>query len=275
MQTRTPAVAGMFYPDDAEDLARTVQECYNHSLGPGGVSKNVRGILGVICPHAGLVYSGPTACRSFDAIAGNSYDLFVICGPNHWGIGSGVAALRDCQWETPLGMVRVSSEAAQKIVDNEDIIKLDHSAHAKEHSIEVQLPIIQKAFRDFEMLPISMMDQSMETATRVGRAIAKIARDQKTMIVGSSDLTHYEEDSRARKQDMALIEPMLRLDVGGFYDILESRRVSACGYGAIAATMVACKELGAKNGYQLGYSTSGDTTGDRSSVVGYASVVFA
>ena len=129
-------------------------------------------------------------------------------------------------------------------------------------------------FSNFKILPISLINQSKEIAQDVGLAIAKIAKKKNVMIIGSSDFTHYEPNEFAHEQDLALIEPILEMDVDRFYDVLEKRKVSACGYGAIASTIIACKELGATKGELLKYATSGDVTGDTSSVVGYGSIVF-
>lgn len=276
MQTRTPAVAGMFYPGEKNELKKSIKECFLHDFGPGKMppSNIKKKIFGVICPHAGYMYSGPIACHSFYAISSDISELFIIIGPNHWGIGSNVATIKDCKWSTPLGNVEVDSEMAEEISYLSDIIDIDYFSHTREHSIEVQVPILQEMYSDFKILPISMINQNMDVAKDVGLAIAKIAEKKKVMIIGSSDFTHYEQNEFAHKQDMALIEPILKLDVGEFYDVLEERNVSACGYGAIAATMIASKKLGATKGELLKYATSGDVTGDTSSVVGYGAIVF-
>jgi AmmeMemoRadiSam system protein B len=128
--------------------------------------------------------------------------------------------------------------------------------------------------KTFKILPIILNNQDYEFALEVGAAVAKLAAKRKSIIIGSSDFTHYEENEFAHSQDKALIEPILELDVEKFYRVLNERRVTACGYGAIASTMVACKELGATQGKLLKYATSGDIAGDKSSVVGYASIIF-
>jgi len=278
MQIRTPAVAGMFYPKEKEELKTTIRDCFLHSFGPGKVppAANDENILGVICPHAGYMYSGPIATNSFYSVSSQKPELVIIVGPNHWGIGCGVAAMKEGQWQTPLGNVEVDTESAIQINKITKIIELDFFSHTRDHSLEVQVPMLQEIYtHKFRILPIILINQDYRTAKEVGSAIAKIANTKKTMIVGSSDFTHYEENSYAHKQDKALIEPILDLDVEGFYRILQENQVSACGYGAIASTMVACKELGAKKGRLLKYATSGDVTGDKSSVVGYASIVFS
>ena len=276
MQIRTPAVAGMFYPSEKKELKKSIKECFLHKFGPGKIppSNIKKRIFGIICPHAGYMYSGPIACHSFYAISSYVPELFIIIGPNHWGIGSNVATMKDCKWNTPLGDVEVDSEIADEISHLSEIIDIDYFSHTREHSLEVQIPILQEMYSDFKILPISMINQNEDVAKNIGFVIAKIAEKKKVMIIGSSDFTHYEQNEFAHEQDMALIEPILKLDVKNFYDVLEDRNVSACGYGAIASTMVACKELGATKGELLKYATSGDITGDISSVVGYGSIVF-
>ena len=276
MQIRTPAVAGMFYPGEKNKLSKLIDDCFLHAFGPGEKPPKTNGgkIFGVICPHAGYVYSGPIACNSIYSISSVLPELFIIIGPNHWGIGRNVATMKDCKWETPLGKVEVDSESAEEISRLSQNIEPDFFSHTREHSLEVQIPILQKTFSDFKILPISLINQSKEIAEDVGIAISKIAKKKNTIIIGSSDFTHYESNEFAHEQDMALIEPILEMDVDRFYDVLQERRVTACGYGAIAATMVACKELGATKGKLLRYATSGDVTGDTSSVVGYGSIVF-
>lgn len=276
MQIRTPAVAGMFYPNEKKELKKVIKECFLHNFGPGKIppSNIKKKIFGVICPHAGYVYSGPIACNSFYEISSDLPNLFIIIGPNHWGIGSSVATMIDIKWETPLGEVEVDSEIAEEISKLTDVIEIDNFSHSREHSLEVQIPMLQEITTNFKIVPIALINQSKEIAIKVGTAVAKIAQKNKVMIIGSSDFTHYESNEFAHKQDSALIEPILELDVDRFYDVLHKRDISACGYGAIASTMIACKEIGATKGELLKYATSGDISGDKSSVVGYGSIIF-
>ncbi|MCE9651595.1 MAG: AmmeMemoRadiSam system protein B [Nitrosarchaeum sp.] len=276
MQIRTPAVAGMFYSGEKKELKKSIRDCFLHKFGPGKIppSNIQKKIFGIICPHAGYMYSGPIACHSFYEISSNSPELFIIVGPNHWGIGSSVATMKDCKWQTPLGEVEVDSETAEEISKIANVIEIDNFSHSREHSLEVQIPILQEMYTDFKIVPIALINQSKKVAHQVGLAMSKIARKKQVMIIGSSDFTHYEQNEVAHEQDKALIEPILKLDVDKFYDVLEKRNVSACGYGAIASTMIACKDLGATKGELLKYATSGDIMGDKSSVVGYGSIVF-
>ena len=278
MQNRTPAVAGMFYPKETEKLKSLVHDFFLSNYGPGKLppTDSTKKIYGVICPHAGYVYSGPIACQSFYAISSKPIELFIIVGPNHWGIGCNIASMKDCSWETPLGNVEVDSEAVEELANISELIELDFFSHTKEHSLEVQVPILQEVFSNkFKILPIALIDQTKNTAVELGRCIAKIAKKNNAMIIGSSDFTHYEENEFAHKQDMALIEPILNLDIEKFYEVLNAKKITACGYGAMATTMVTCKELGATKGELLKYATSGDVMGDKSSVVGYGSIIFS
>ena len=273
---REPVVAGQFYPNTKEELQQMINDCFTHRLGPGMESiHQEEKILGIISPHAGYVYSGPTACHSYKSISNLSPELVVIIGPNHFGVGKNVATMTDTKWLTPLGTVEVDSDAANQITKFSDVIEIDNYSHSRDHSLEVQIPMLQTIFSNsFKILPIILLEQDLETANEVGQAVSEIVKNNNAIIVASSDFTHYEENSFAYSQDKALIEPILELDVKRFYQVLIEKRVTACGYGAIASTMIACKNLGATKGELLSYTTSGDVSGDTSSVVGYGSIKF-
>ncbi|HJU14174.1 MAG TPA: AmmeMemoRadiSam system protein B [Candidatus Nitrosotalea sp.] len=278
MPIRTPAVAGMFYPKTKQELKSSIKECFLHKFGPGRMfpTESDEKVFGVICPHAGYMYSGPVAANSFYAISSMKPELVIIIGPNHWGIGRNVAAMKEGTWETPLGEVEVDSEAAVELSKASKTVDLDFFSHTRDHSLEVQVPMLQEIYpHKFKILPIILIDQTLSTARELGKAVAKVAKSRKAVILGSSDFTHYEENEFAHRQDGALIEPILKMDVEKFYSVLEERQVSACGFGAMASTMMACKELGATKTALARYATSGDVTGEKSSVVGYASVVFS
>ncbi|MFQ6025259.1 MAG: AmmeMemoRadiSam system protein B [Nitrosopumilaceae archaeon] len=278
MQVRTPAVAGMFYPKEKNELKAAIHDCFLHSFGPGKLppSESAQKIYGVICPHAGYMYSGPVAAHSYYAVSSEKYELAIIIGPNHWGVGCGVAAMKEGQWETPLGNVEVDPESSVELNKISNTIELDFFSHTRDHSLEVQVPMLQEICSpQFKIVPIILINQDYSTAKEIGSAVAKIVKRKRAIIIGSSDLTHYEENSYAHKQDESLIEPILSMDLDDFYRVLQENQVSACGYGAIASTMIACKELGATKGTLLKYATSGDITGEKSSVVGYTSIVFS
>ena len=273
---REPVVAGQFYPGTETELRNTIRECIDHEYGPGNKPSTLNEkIFGIVCPHAGYVYSGPTACHSYKSIASQSPELVIIIGPNHFGVGEDVATMIDAEWKTPLGIVQVDSDSAKQIAEISNFIEIDEYSHSQDHSLEVQVPMLQEILsNDFQILPIILRSQNMSTAIDVGNAVSKIAEKKNAIIVASSDFTHYEENSFAHQQDKALIEPILEMNLERFYHVLNERRVTACGYGAIASTMIACKNMGAKKGELLSYATSGDVSGDTESVVGYGSIKF-
>jgi AmmeMemoRadiSam system protein B len=273
---REPVVAGQFYPDMKEDVEKMIKYCYEHNYGPGTEPiKSSKKIFGIICPHAGYVYSGPTACHSYKSIASQDPELIIIIGPNHFGIGQDAATMIDAKWRTPLGMVKVDSESSQELEKKSKIIEIDNYSHSQDHSLEVQVPMLQSILsNDFQILPIILRAQDLDTARDVGGAVYEVAKKKNSIIVGSSDFTHYEENSFAHLQDKALIEPILEMNVERFYHVLKEKRVTACGFGAIASTIIACKKLGATKGELLSYATSGDVSGDTNSVVGYGAIKF-
>ena len=258
-------------------MRRQIEECFTHKFGPGKLptldESGPRKIIGLICPHAGYMYSGPVAANAYYQLATDGRpDVLVILGPNHQGIGSGVSIMDRGIWRTPLGDVEVDAETCKAILQHSDIIDVDDSAHAYEHSIEVQIPFLQYIYGSFKFVPICFLMQDLETAREVGEALAKALKDKNAVIIASSDMTHYEPHVRASEKDRKAINAILQLDEASFYSVLESLNVTACGYGPIASLIVASKKLDAKKAELLSYRTSGDVTGDKSAVVGYAAI---
>jgi len=279
MQGRRPAVAGTFYPADPRELKELIRASYLHRLGPGSEPPPEylsSGIVSCLSPHAGYVYSGPVAAHTYLHVSSlRKPELVVIVGPNHYGVGSGVATFKEGRWETPLGEVSVDAEAAKKIVESTGIVDYDPSAHRMEHSLEVQLPFLQLIYGEsLSLLPISLALQDIETARTLGVGIANLLEGRDAVLIASSDLTHYEAAEQARSKDSHLLQMVEALDLEGFYGTLERLNVTACGYGAIASVIQACKKLGFKKGELLKYSNSGETTRDMNEVVGYASLRF-
>jgi len=281
MKIRRPTQAGAFYEGNAESLKRQIENCFLHELGPGKIPKVARAgprqVVGLVCPHAGYMFSGPVAAHSYYRLAlDGKPDVVVILCPNHTGYGSALATMNEGVWRTPLGDVKVDGETANQIVHEARIIDVDELAHRFEHSIEVQLPFLQYLYgSEFKIVPICFLMQDLPSAREVGQAVAKVLAGKNSVIIASSDMTHYEPQERAAKKDKMALEAMEALDEAKFYSIVEAQRISACGYGPIAALITAAKILGVKGAKVLSYKTSGDVTGDRSSVVGYAAVCFA
>lgn len=264
---RQATVAGKFYPANPEALRKELDNCFR------GTTIDPRsGIKGVVVPHAGYIYSGRVAARSYAVLP--EADTYVIFGPNHTGYGSPVALSTET-WSTPLGKVETDHELAEKLAGS--IICQDEVAHRFEHSIEVQIPFLQYRFKhDFRILPVCMGMQDEEIALEVGMEIARAitAIGRKAVIIASSDFTHYQPAHVAESNDRYLIKAILDMNVDDLYNRLYARDISACGYGPIAATITAARELGASKAELLKYATSGEVTGDESGVVGYASLIF-
>ncbi len=277
---RLPSQAGAFYAGTAESLKRQIEKCFLHALGPGKIPKVVkdgqRRIVGLICPHAGYMYSGPVAAHAYHSLAlDGKPNVVVLFGPNHTGYGSALAVMNEGFWRTPLGDVEIDGETANGIVKESRLIDVDDSAHRYEHSIEVQLPFLQYFFgSEFKIVPVSFLMQELHSAREVGHAVAKVLDGKNAVVIASSDMTHYEPQRSAEKKDRLALQAVEAMDEEKFYSIIEDYQISACGYGPIIALTAAAKILGAKEAKLLCYKTSGDVIGDYSSVVGYAAVQF-
>ena len=277
MKLRRAQVAGSFYSGSKTALTSEIEGCFTHRLGPGRLPTlarlwaGKRRIVGLVCPHAGYVYSGPVAARSYFELAGDGKpEKIVIIGPNHTGQGSGVSMMSEGVWETPLGQVEVDKMTAAAISKASNIIDLDDQAHLYEHSVEVQLPFLQYVLGTrFEFVPICMMMQDLETSVEVGKAIGQALEGESAIIIASSDMTHYESAEAAKRKDQLAIDAILALDDTKLQETVQSHRISMCGHGPVASMIAASKILNAKTAQLLGYSTSGDITGDNNEVVGY------
>jgi len=280
LKLRRPAYAGTFYQGTLQSLKGQIEECFTHELGPSGLPKvadsKLKHVVGLISPHAGYMYSGPVAAHGYYHLAlDGKPDLIVIFGPNHTGIGSGLAIMREGVWQTPLGEVEIDTAIADSIVRESHVIDVDDGAHLREHSIEVQLPWLQYLYgSSFRFVPICFLMQDLQSSREVGMAVAKALRDKNALVIASTDMTHYEPQKVAEKKDKAVIEAALQLQEEKVYSTVEALQVSMCGYGPTIAAITAAKELGAKNGKLMCYKTSGDVVGDYSAVVGYASMIF-
>ena len=278
---RRPTVAGQFYESDAEALSLQIKSCFLNPLGPGKLPEtnfhsHPRNIVGLVCPHAGYMYSGAVAASGFFELAQDGTpDSVVILGPNHSGYGSGLSLMREGTWQTPLGDVQIDRELADAILSETSIVDVDELAHRYEHSIEVQLPFLQYIYGSkFKFVPICFLMQDYDSAVEVGRALVEALDTRNVVVIASSDMTHYESAKQAEKKDRAALDAVTALDAKGFYQTVESQNITACGYAPITALITYAQGVGAK-AKLLGYHNSGDTSGDYSSVVGYASVMFS
>ena len=280
VKVRHPTQAGAFYEGAPEALKHQIKSCFVSKLGPGRLPETsrteLRKVIGLICPHAGYMFSGPVAAHAYYALAVDGKpDIAVILGPNHSGMGSGLAVMNEGSWRTPLGDVEVDRETANMVVRESRIVDVDDFAHSLEHSIEVQIPFLQYLYgSEFKIVPICFLMQDITSAKEVGQAVGKVLAGKNAVIIASSDMTHYEPQERAQKKDREALNAVEAMDEARLYSTLESRHITACGYGPMAALITAGRILGVKEAKLLCYKTSGDVIGDYSSVVGYAAVCF-
>lgn len=263
--TRKPAVAGQFYPGSQARLDQTVKDM----AGAGPTRK----ALGVMVPHAGYMYSGPVAGAVFGSV--ELPEAFIILGPNHTGMGPSASIMTAGVWQMPDGDVTIDEGLASAILSNSSTLTADDSAHAFEHSIEVQLPFLQNLTEDVRFVPICLMTGDARQCRDVGLAVAAAVKSSQepVLIIASSDMTHYENREAARYKDELALEQMLKLDADGLLETVRRNNISMCGYAPAASMLYACRELGATRATLIKYATSGDVTGDYAQVVGYAGVV--
>ena len=266
---RNPAVAGQFYSGSKESLIKEVGKLILAS------PEKKEDAIGVISPHAGYAYSGSVAGATLSSI--KPKPIYVIMGPNHTGLGSPFSLSTSDLWATPLGNVTINKTLAEKILKNCSEITKDEFAHIQEHSIEVQLPILQILQENFTIVPIVISPGKIEQYRKIGQAIAKSIKELKlekdVTIIASSDMTHYESQNSAQEKDSRAIDAILKLDEEALMERIEKFDITMCGYAPAAIMIAAAKSLGAKKAKLIKYQTSADVTGDYSSVVGYAGIV--
>lgn len=262
---RSPAVAGQFYPANPSILEKEVSS----------YTKEVKreNALGVISPHAGYIYSGKVAGGVYSRI--NIPKDVIIIGPNHTGLGEPEAVMTSGTWHLPGGDVAINTDLAGAIVENSKYLKDDHLAHLNEHSLEVQIPFLQRFRKDIRIVPIAMMSMDYAICQDIGHAVAMAVKSFKepVLIVASSDMTHYESDKTAREKDKKAIDRVLALDPEGLLKTVRENRITMCGVIPATIMLIACKELGAKKAELVDYATSGETSGDYEQVVGYAGMI--
>lgn len=254
-----------------------IEACFTSEIGPGELPKKPEKTLeksvALIVPHAGYIYSGPVAAHAYAEVAKlGSPKLVVLLGPNHTGYGARVGVWNEGSWSTPLGEVRVSSEAAEVFLNGCKEASADFRCHMAEHSLEVQLPFLQYIFKDFEILPITMFPVNLQLCQSVARALDELLKNfPSTLLVVSTDFNHYEDDATTKRKDQLAIEQILRRDPEGLYRVVANERITMCGLSPVACLLYMQSFSKAR---LLKHATSGDTSGDRSHVVGYASFIF-
>jgi AmmeMemoRadiSam system protein B len=265
---RPPAVAGRFYPDDPERLRAAVDSFLEDS-------NPQKKIVARAClvPHAGYVYSGSVAGEVYRRIEIPS--RVILIGPRHFPRGAALAILSDGAWQTPLAMAPIDHLLAEKIVRAFPQLQDDAVAHSSEHSLEVQLPFLQRLAPSFAFVPIVIGPARWETLEGLGHALAGVIASERepVLLIASSDMNHYESDAVTRVKDRKAIERILALDPRKLYETVRDENISMCGYAAAVAALVAACDSGASRAELVRYATSGDVNGDMEQVVGYAGMV--
>lgn len=263
---REAAVAGQFYPGNRNALRAMLRE-----LTPEGIV--ARPAVGLMAPHAGYVYSGEIAARTFAQV--RIPPRVVILGPNHRGIGHPAAVYPEGAWETPLGATPIDERLAERILSSSPRMAADAAAHRYEHSLEVQLPFIQTLAPEASIVPICLGSGKIDDLLAMGEGLgtALAGYPQEVLLVASTDMTHYESGEAAREKDGLALAKILDLDPAGLFRVVRGERISMCGVVPVVVMLAAALRLGATSATLVRYGNSGDVTGDPSQVVGYAGVV--
>ena len=269
---RHPAVAGRFYPDEPDELRA---EAGSYLAQPGSSEVIAKRAIGCIAPHAGYMYSGHVAGAVFSHI--EVPPLNIILCPNHTGKGQALAIMSEGGWETPLGEVPIDAGFAKALKQCFPALQEDSAAHRAEHAAEVELPFLQLRQPELRFVPLALGTGQFEVLEALGLALAEVIRvyPEPVLIVASSDMNHYESDTITRVKDHRAIERILTLDPRGLYDVVTQQDISMCGFGPAVAMLTAARKLGSTSAELVKYATSGDVSGDREMVVGYAGVIVA
>lgn len=275
---RPSPISGTWYPKDPDHLIWMLAD-FLKKADPPVYSGRVRAL---VLPHAGLYYSGQTAAYALKAIADHHYSRVIIISPSHEFYNGNLLSSAHAVYETPLGMIPVDRDSVLWLAERLEQEKLYLNAIVRdhEHAIEIELPFLQHLLPDgFQLIPLMMMDQSLSTAKTLSAVLFELIRsfpdDEPTLLIASSDLSHFYQQSQANRLDQRLIESLQNFDPTIFYALKTTHKAEACGYGAIATVLLTAKKLGASQVTIANYSTSGDVSRDFSSVVGYVSAIIS
>lgn len=267
---RKSAIAGSWYPDNPRILRDTIDDFLEQV--PDESSEGT--IIGLVVPHAGYAYSGQIAAYAYKLLLGQVFEAVVVIGPSHREAFHGVSLFNKGGFETPLGVVPVDSNLAERIKAESPLIAAAPLSHLREHSIEIQLPFLQHVLGDFSFVPLLMGDQDRLTCEVLATAIIKAVGQKRLLVVGSSDLSHFHNYNKALTLDGRALAYLEKIDADGFLRGIETGVFEACGGGPASVTMMVASGLGASRSKLLRYANSGNVTGDRQSVVGYGAVAF-
>ena len=269
-EIREPAVAGQFYPSDADDLRK---EITLYLRPPAYLARHGEVIAGIV-PHAGYMYSGAVAGQFYSLIADMKVPLAVIISPSHREYFAAASIFRGTAYRTPLGDLPVNQNIADQLVSRGAPFINNWQGHNAEHAIEVQLPFLQMIWPRFEIVPIVMGDQNADLCEQLGTALAETLQNRRAVIIASSDLSHYHSHQDAQIIDQRVLDCVQEFAPEHLLDSLEQGEAEACGGGPIVAAMMAARKLGATIGHVLQYRDSSEVSGDEDNVVGYLAAAF-
>ncbi len=269
---RQPAVAGRFYPANAQHLRAEVETYTTARADASAEFQPKIRALGCVVPHAGYMYSGHVAGAVYRRLQ-LPRRLVILC-PNHTGMGEPLAIMSQGAWHTPLGDALIDEAMANQLKLRMPLLAEDQEAHRYEHALEVQLPFLQVLVPGFQFVPITVGTSNFEVLSALGVVIGSVTAEagEPVLVVASSDMNHYENDDVTRVKDRRAIDQMLALDPRGLYEIVHQANISMCGYGPAVVMLTASKKLGASHAELIRYATSGDVSGERDMVVGYAGI---
>jgi hypothetical protein len=262
---RLAAVAGSWYPASAPAL----QAAVDAHLSRAAVSDASGDLVALIVPHAGLIYSGPVAAHAYRLLNTRSFETAVIVGPSHFVEFDGVALYPSGGFDTPLGVVEVDEQLASRLLRASPVVRASNPPHAREHSLEMQLPFVRRLAPSMRIVPMLMGHQTPQTAAALAAALAEVLAGESVLMIASTDLSHYHDANLAHRLDAVVVDAVARLDADALQDALIRQPDHACGGGPTVAVMKAAQALGASSASILCYGDSGDVSGDKSAVVGY------
>lgn len=264
---KEPAVAGSFYPADKKELRETVA----NFLAKAQKSKRGGKLIAIISPHAGYQYSGQVAAYGYKEIKDSEINKVILIGPSHYVGFKGASVYTKGSFKTPLGNVRINEKIAGDLLNENADVKFYPEAFEKEHSLEVQLPFLQTVLKDFTIVPIVIGSPTKQTIDHLITKLTKIL-DKNTLLIASTDLSHYHDYHEAIEMDSKIISAIERLSVKDAGQLLESGESEMCGAFPVIIAIEVAKRHGATFGMLFHYANSGDITNEKNRVVGYASI---
>jgi AmmeMemoRadiSam system protein B len=269
MFIRKSPIAGTWYPGSAAALAAAVDrylaDADRHEL----ASAHEGDLMALVAPHAGLIYSGPVAAYAYRLVRNRRFDVAILVGPSHFTAFDGVGVVSGGGFETPLGVVVIDADCVSDLRRSTSVVREHTPAHAREHSLEMQLPFLQRVAPATPIVPLLMGDQTAGLAQELGAALAAVVKGRRALLVASTDLSHYHDAATAAALDAVVIRCLSEFNPEELQRALDRRPDHACGGGPMVAVMRAARDIGGRQARVLRYADSGDVSGDKQSVVGY------